>query len=153
LNAAQSHLIYAIGSADGADGIVSGLPSGQIEIMPTLAGDAQLKGTVGFGDFQLLSQYFGQAGGWDEGNFTYGSAVDLGDFQLLAENFGASSSGLSAGEISSLNGFASQFGEQLIANPEGSGFSLSSVPEPTATGLLALIGALTLRRRRVNSDN
>jgi regulation of enolase protein 1 (concanavalin A-like superfamily) len=91
-NASQSNLLYAIGYADGADGIVSGLSSGQIEIMPTLAGDATLQGNVSFGDFQLLSQYFGQSGGWDEGNFTYGSTIDFGDFQLLSQNFGQTTS-------------------------------------------------------------
>jgi hypothetical protein len=87
-NVSQSNLVYSVGYADGADGIVSGLSSGQIEIMPTLAGDATLSGTVSFGDFQLFSQYFGSSGGWDEGNFTYGSAIDFGDFQLLSQNFG-----------------------------------------------------------------
>jgi hypothetical protein len=91
-NAGQSALIYGVGYADGADGIVAGLPSGQIEIMPTLAGDAKLQGNVVFGDFQLLSQYFGQSGGWDEGNFTYGSEVNFGDFQLLSQNFGQATS-------------------------------------------------------------
>jgi hypothetical protein len=90
-NAGQSALIYSVGYADGADGIVSGLSSGQIEIMPTLAGDAMLAGAVSFGDFQLLSQYFGSSGSWDEGNFTYGSVVDFGDFQLLSQNFGQTS--------------------------------------------------------------
>jgi hypothetical protein len=84
-------LVYSVGYADGADGIVTGLSSGQIEILPTLAGDAKLQGQVVFGDFQLLSQYFGSAGSWDEGNFSYGSAVKFGDFQLLSQNFGESS--------------------------------------------------------------
>jgi hypothetical protein len=92
INAGQSALIYSIGYADGADGIVTNLSFGQIEIMPTLAGDAKLQGNVVFGDFQLLSQYFGLSGGWDEGNFTYGSVVNFGDFQLLSQNFGANSS-------------------------------------------------------------
>jgi autotransporter-associated beta strand protein len=90
-NISQSALVYSVGYADGADGIVTGLSSGQIEILPTLAGDAKLQGQVVFGDFQLLSQYFGSAGSWDEGNFSYGSAVKFGDFQLLSQNFGESS--------------------------------------------------------------
>jgi fibronectin-binding autotransporter adhesin len=147
-NLSQSALIYSIGYADGADGI-TGVPSGEIEILPTLAGDAKLQGNVVFGDFQLLSQYFGQPGSWDEGNFTYGSAVNFGDFQLLSQNFGQSASGLTAGEISSLNGFASQFGEKLIANPDGVGFSLVSVPEPATIGIFAAAGiGLIVRRRR-----
>jgi hypothetical protein len=68
--------------------------------MPTLAGDAKLQGNADFGDFQLLSQYFGQSGSWDEGNFTYGSTINFGDFQLLSQNFGQTAS-LSAGERNS----------------------------------------------------
>ncbi|HUB24840.1 MAG TPA: glucoamylase family protein [Tepidisphaeraceae bacterium] len=81
---------YALGYSDGADGLGI-VPSGQIEIMPTLLGDAKLQGNVVFGDFQLLAQYFGQTGGWDEGAFNYGSTVSFGDFQLLAQNFGDTS--------------------------------------------------------------
>jgi autotransporter-associated beta strand protein/predicted outer membrane repeat protein len=92
-NNAQSTLVYSVGYADGADGI-TGLSSGQIEILPTLAGDAKMEGNVVFWDFQLLSQYFGSAGGWDQGNFSYGSEVDFGDFQLLSQNFGSNNSAL-----------------------------------------------------------
>jgi hypothetical protein len=149
LNSSQSSLIYAIGYADGADALVSGLSSGQIEIMPTLAGDAKLQGNVVFGDFQLLSQYFGQSGGWDEGNFTYGSVIDFADFQLLAQNFGAGDGGITTSELASLNGFAARFGDELAANPNGSGFSLVSVPEPAAaTGLLMLAGLVLGRFRK-----
>jgi len=118
--------------------------------MPTLAGDAKMQGIVVFGDFQLLSQYFGDSGTtWDEGNFTYGSGTNFGDFQLLSQNFGANSSALTAGEIASLDSFAAEFGDQLIANPGGSGFSLVSVPEPASVGgLAALAVGIFIRRRR-----
>ncbi|HUB25440.1 MAG TPA: hypothetical protein VL992_08410, partial [Tepidisphaeraceae bacterium] len=79
------------------DGIVTGLNSGQIEIKPTLVGDASLDGSVTFGDFQVLAEYFGQAGGWDEGNFRYMGAVDFGDYQDLAQNFGKTAA-LAAGQ-------------------------------------------------------
>jgi len=120
-NASQSQLIYSVGYADGADGIVSGLASGQIEIRPTLAGDAKLEGNVGFGDFQVLAQYFNSPGGWDEGNFIYGTTVDFGDFQLLAQNFGASSSALMssapAGSDPQLN-LAAPLGSTVSAESE-----------------------------------
>jgi hypothetical protein len=77
-----------------ADGI-TGLSSGEIEILPTLAGDAKMQGNVVFGDFQLLSQYFGNSGTpWDEGNFSFGSETNFGDFQLLSQNFGQNASGI-----------------------------------------------------------
>jgi fibronectin-binding autotransporter adhesin len=152
LNAGQSALIYSVGYADGADGIVSGLSSGEIEILPTLAGDAKMQGNVVFGDFQLLSQYFGDSGtSWDEGNFTYGSSTNFGDFQLLSQNFGASASALTAGQLASLNSFAAQFGDGLQADSAG-GFSVVSVPEPATTGLLAVAGIGLLARKRKRSN-
>ena len=147
LNASQNQFVYGIGSADGADGIVAGISAGQIEIMPTLLGDAKLEGAVDFGDFQLLSQYFGQSGGWDEGNFTYGPTIDFGDFQLLAQNFG-SAPGFTAGELASLNGFAGAFGYRLIGNAGGVGFQVLPMPEPASVGLATAITMASLLRRR-----
>jgi hypothetical protein len=148
LDATQSKLVYAVGYADGADGLTAE-SSGQIEIVPTIAGDASLQGTVDFGDFQVLAQYFGHSGtSWDEGDFTYSGATDFGDFQLLAQDFGANSSALTAGEVASLNSFAGQFGYTLTPNADGVGFQIVSVPEPASAGLLAAGGLGLLARRR-----
>ncbi|HUB24916.1 MAG TPA: heparin lyase I family protein [Tepidisphaeraceae bacterium] len=151
LDASQSQLDYAIGYADGADGIVAGLSSGEIEIMPTLAGDAKLQGNVVFGDFQLLAEYFGRAGGWDEGNFSYFGTIDFGDFQMLAQDFGADASALTAQQIASLNSFASQFGSSLVT--DGSGFKVVSVPEPSAMAAVFLAGGFFVSRLRRKSNS
>ena len=144
---AGGNLVYAVGYADGGDG--QGIaPSGEIEILPTLAGDAELKGNVNFGDFQILAANFGKSGGWDQGNFTYGSVINFGDFQLLAGDFGANSSALTAGQIASLNSFAAAFGDKLVANPDGIGFQVASVPEPASMSLLLASSVLLARRRR-----
>jgi hypothetical protein len=147
LEASQSKLVYSVGYADSADGIAN-LPSGEIEIMPTLAGDAKLEGSVNFGDFQILAQYFGQSGGWDEGNFTYGATVDFGDFQLLAQDFGSNDSAVSSTELASLNGFAAQFGDTLVSNADGVGFQVVAVPEPASIGIAALAGVGLVARGR-----
>jgi hypothetical protein len=147
-NNTQSALIYSVGYADGSDGI-TGVPSGEIEILPTLAGDAKMQGNVVFGDFQLLSQYFGQTGTtWDEGDFTYNGTTNFGDFQLLSQNFGANASALTASQIASLNNFAESFGSELVANPDGVGFQLVSVPEPASMGLLLLASSGLFARWR-----
>src|SRR5581483_7603982 len=136
----------AVGYADGADGVVPGLAAGDELVKYTLAGDANLDGTVSFSDFQVLAENFGASGKWDQADFNYDGQTSFSDFQLLAENFGNTAS-LSAGQISSLQSFAQDFGDNLIANPSGQGFTLVAVPEPASIGLLGL-GALALLGRR-----
>jgi predicted outer membrane repeat protein len=138
-------LIYGIGYADGADGIVSGLSSGQIELKPTLMGDAKLTGTVSFGDFQLLSQYFGSSGvGWDEGNFSYGSTVNFGDFQLLSQNFGSTSA---LGALAENNTPSS--GTFAAAHPVIGGTVISGKIN-LAVGVFAPV--VSVSARRINRD-
>jgi fibronectin-binding autotransporter adhesin len=147
-NASQKKVVYSIGYADGADHLTT-VPSGEIEVLPTLAGDAKLQGNVVFGDFQVLAQYFGQSNtGWDQGDFTYSGTTNFGDYQLLAQDFGSNSSGLNAGEIASMNSFAANFGDALVPNADGVGFQVVSVPEPASIGFLGAVGLGLLGRRR-----
>ena len=64
---AASGLSYGIGYADGKDGEVAGLPSGEIEIMFTLLGDANLDGTVNSEDFTPFSANLGKNGAGTRG--------------------------------------------------------------------------------------
>jgi hypothetical protein len=81
-------LIYALGYADGKDGVVSGLASGQIEVKYTLSGDANLDGLVNGSDFNILSANFNQSiTGWDQGDFNYDGLVNASDFNDLSANF------------------------------------------------------------------
>jgi len=81
-------LVYALGYADGKDGVVSGLTSGQIEVKYTLLGDANLDGLVNGSDFNLLSANFNQSiTGWDQGDFNYDGRVNIADFNKLSANF------------------------------------------------------------------
>jgi beta-glucanase (GH16 family) len=84
---------FAVGYADGADGVVPGLPSGQIEVKWTLYGDANLDGVVNGTDFGILAANFGtQAPAWDNGDFNYDGVVNGSDFGLLSANFGKAAS-------------------------------------------------------------
>jgi hypothetical protein len=83
---------YGIGYSDGADGIVSGLTSGQFVLEPALIGDANLDGNVNIIDLQLLLANWNSPGGWDHGNFFDGAKVGIHALQALLQNFGHTSS-------------------------------------------------------------
>ncbi|MGA2442436.1 MAG: autotransporter-associated beta strand repeat-containing protein [Tepidisphaeraceae bacterium] len=134
-------LVYGVGYADGADGVVSGLSSGQIEVKYTLLGDANLDGLVNAADFTILAANFNQpVTGWDQGDFNYDGLVNAADFTDLAANFnqGVSGADVSAGDVAALDAFAQANG--LVAD----------VPEPALACIvpLAALPFLTSRRRR-----
>ncbi len=140
-------LHYGVGFADGADGVVSGLSFGEIEVKYTLLGDANLDGTVNGSDFSILAANFGLGvTNWDQGNFLYGSSVNGSDFSALAANFGQGDSGadvaVSPADVQALDAFASANGLPLP--------TIAAVPEPGCVLLLsaATTGALLRRRRK-----
>jgi arabinogalactan endo-1,4-beta-galactosidase len=140
-SAAAANPGYGLGYADGADGIVAGLSPGQIEIVYTLYGDANLDGVVNGSDFGILAANFGQqVNGWDQGDFNYDGVVNGSDFGALAANFGQEASGgavaLPSSDYAALDAFAAANG------------LLADVPEPASFGLIVLAGIGSLGRRR-----
>jgi hypothetical protein len=142
---------YAIGYANATDAAVAAdhFTAGTVVVEPAIVGDANLDGKVNFSDFQLLAASFNFTGtSWDEGNFNYGTGTNFTDFQLLAANFNDSTS-LDNAEFDSMNQLALSNGYTMTANPDGTGFTLTAVPEPASLGM---VGALTVgilaRRRR-----
>jgi autotransporter-associated beta strand protein len=132
---------YGVGYADGADNVVAGLVSGQIEVAYALYGDANLDGVVSGTDFTILVSNLGkQVTGWDKGDFNYDGVVSGSDFTALVGNLGKSASGadvvLPAADYVAIDAFAAANG--LMAD----------VPEPTTLGLLCLAAAGVLARRR-----
>jgi autotransporter-associated beta strand protein len=141
---ANSH--YAIGYADGADHVVAGLTSGQIEIKYTLLGDADLDGVVTGSDFTALVGNLGKSGRvWDQGDFEYTGSVTGSDFTDLVSNLGKSATGaavvLPASDYAAIDAFAAANG--LMAD----------VPEPASASLLLIagMGVLSRRRRSINA--
>jgi hypothetical protein len=134
-------LSYGLGYADGGDGVVAGLSSGQIEVMYTLLGDANLDGLVNGSDFNILAANFNQSiTGWDQGDFNYDGAVNAADFNELAANFNQGVSGAaSAGDVAALDAFAAANGLSL---------PISSVPEPGIAGTGLGLACLLLGRKR-----
>jgi hypothetical protein len=123
---------YGIGYADSADpGNPAGLPTGTIEIMLTLLGDANLDGIVNAIDYGIAKGNFNVGVGlyWDQGDFTYDGIENGIDMTLLAANFGQ----------------VSQAAGVLSSGPA------ALVPEPGMVAILLPIsfGLLLNRRRRV----
>ncbi|MGA2230791.1 MAG: dockerin type I domain-containing protein, partial [Tepidisphaeraceae bacterium] len=140
---------YADGNTD------SGTPAGpnQIYLRTTLAGDANLDGTVNFADLLAVAQNFNHPLGmngnpidWADGDFNYDGVVNFADLLLVAQNFNKS---LSAGQLAQLpTSFAADW---QLAQAEVQAGESNNVPEPATIGLLA-VGAtgLLARRRRAN---
>ncbi|MGD0388817.1 MAG: LamG-like jellyroll fold domain-containing protein [Tepidisphaeraceae bacterium] len=81
-------LHYGLGYADGKDGVVTSLASGQIEVMYTLLGDANLDSYVNSADLAIVETNFNQSvTGWDRGDFYYDGIVNAPDLAALAANF------------------------------------------------------------------
>ncbi len=125
---------YSVGYADGADHIVTGLSSGQIEVKYTLLGDANLDGLVTGDDFTILVGNLGKSiSGWDKGDFLYTGLVTGDDFTALVGNLGKSANGadvvLPAADYVAIDAFAA-----------ANGLTLPSVPEPATIGLMVLGG-------------
>jgi hypothetical protein len=129
---AASGFSYGIGYADAADGAVAGLPLGEIEIMFTLLGDANLDGTVNSEDFTPLSANLGQNGAWDQGDFNYDGTVNSEDFTPFSHN------------LSQTAVLAAQEGALETAD----GINSTNVPEPMSAGMMVMAGLGVMRRRR-----
>ncbi len=142
---------YALGWADGAEGVVSGLTSGQIEVKYTLLGDALLNGSVTGNDFTILvgnlNKSFlpnGNPVGWDDGDFEYSGSVNGNDFTDLVSNLNKSATlgdvQVPAGVWAAVDAYAAANGITLTGE--------DSVPEPGAAILLLPAGVLFLSRQR-----
>jgi len=140
--AAANAKSYGIGYADAADpGNPAHLASGQIEVMYTLLGDANLDGKVNGTDFNILATNFNTGGdSWDQGDFTYDGKVNGSDFNLLAQNFNQGAS--QAADMAALQALEVAYG-----------FTTGSiaVPEPASAAILVMTGMGILRRRRRTS--
>jgi hypothetical protein len=130
-----------VGYADGADGVVAGLPAGQEPVKLTRIGDVNLDGTVGFADLLALAQHYGESSAkWDRGDLNYDGTVGFDDLLLLAQNYGAT---LSVADFA-------RFNPPLGSDIQGAS---GEVPEPGKALPLVLTSGLFARRRNTRSIN
>jgi hypothetical protein len=137
--------------------------SGTVTIGYVLAGDANMDGTVGLADFNILSANYGESGkDWQQGDFNYDGTVGLQDFNILAANYGDTIGeqpeiGLAgqtiAEEFQPLLEFAATHDElpqvEAILAARGIDVNYTPVPETSSLVVAAGVGASLARRRTV----
>ena len=148
-SAAAGSATYAVGYGDGKDGTVSGLSSGNLEVLETYLGDANLDDKVDGTDLAILASHFGGTSGpynWDQGDFSYDGGVDGTDLAILASHFG-DGTGMSAAVASET--FQTDLTTDEHLYPAfAAAVAVDGVPEPTVLSLAGLGVAGTLLRRR-----
>jgi len=78
---------YAVGYADSTE--LTSIASGNVEVMYTLAGDANLDGKVNFNDFSILQNNYGQIGtDWSQGDWKHCGATNFVDLSCLENRYG-----------------------------------------------------------------
>lgn len=141
---AHSESGYAVGYADGKDGVVPGLAANQIELKFTLLGDATLSGTVNLEDLEIVEANLGKhVSSWDEGDFNGNGVVDFTDLADVLLNYGKTDTAVAAEAMPAVSygtAMASErFSPAVIVRGE--------VPEPASVGMLVVwIAALSGRR-------
>ncbi len=109
-------------------------------VRPTLLGDTNLDGSVGFPDLLALARnYSGSTDQWSRGDFDYNGTVGFADLLALARNYGTSLSAAGAFVLNPNADFAADWA-----------LALSMVPEPATLALVSGISVLALRRSRSN---
>ncbi|MGA2230225.1 MAG: autotransporter-associated beta strand repeat-containing protein, partial [Tepidisphaeraceae bacterium] len=151
--AADSPGLFSVGYADGSRDPGSPAQPNQILVKFTLAGDANLDGTVNFSDLLVVAQNFnrsvdasGNPVDWADGDFDYDGVVNFSDLLIVAQNFNKT---LGSSELALLpSSFAADW---QLADAEVNATRTSNVPDPGAIAApLLLAGALLARRGRVS---
>lgn len=119
-----------------------------VTLTDTLMGDANADGTVNFTDLGAVLQNYSLSGkNWSQGEFSGGGTVNFSDLGSILQNYT-----LSVGAAPSVIAGSAA----LLADPaavsllEAHGFTVTpaAVPEPASLGILGMIGAGMLARRR-----
>lgn len=152
--AANTAASYAIGYAEASQvlGAAGGTWNGvtvdgtALLLKETYFGDANLDGKVNADDFALADKGMATnlatgSARWTDGDFNYDGSVTSADFLLMDTAFAQHGGALSP---EFLAGREAEFGEAYVNS------LIAAVPEPTSLGLVGIMGAgLLARRRRV----
>jgi hypothetical protein len=143
--AAGNPSLLSVGYADGNTDSGTAAAPNQLVIKYTLAGDANLAGTVNFNDLVAVVQNFNKSGtDWAHGNFSYGASTNFGDLVAVVQNFNKT--------LNSAGSSGDQLGGSTAPLDENQSIQSTDVqlPEPThsALALASVAVFLSTRRRR-----
>jgi hypothetical protein len=136
--------ILSVGYVDGNSDSGTVAAPNTVMIKLTLAGDANLDGSVDFNDLLAVGQHLNTSGNdWAEGNFNYlgNGAVSFNDLAILGQNLNKS--------IGALGSSADEVGGTTLPLGESTSIqNTTAVPEPCGMLLAAVLGGGLLRARR-----
>jgi autotransporter-associated beta strand protein len=114
-------------------------------VMYTYGGDANLDGKINIDDYGRIDSNVGRSGsvfGWYNGDFNYDGKINIDDYGIIDGNIGAQGAPIPT----ILPASSATGGGGLVDRVTPGG--VLAVPEPGGIGLVAIIGAGLLRRRR-----
>jgi hypothetical protein len=126
----QSAPLLSLGYADGNRDTGTPAIANQVLIKLTLAGDANLDGTVNFNDLDVVGRRLNTSGNdWASGNFNYdpNGAVNFNDLDIIGQNLNRM-----------LGGSEAAVAENIAM----------ALPEPGAAGIIIAGAAVLVARRR-----
>jgi hypothetical protein len=112
----------------------TGTPTAGTTTVKAGLGDANLDGNVAFEDLVALAQNYDTKGkSWFQGDFDLDNQVNFNDLVLLAQNYGL--------PVPASGTFSASFESDMAA-------AFAQVPEPAALGLVGLVAAGLMGRRK-----
>jgi hypothetical protein len=139
--AASTSPLLSVGYADGNTDSGTPATANQLVVKFTLAGDANLDGTVNFNDLDVVGRRLSTSGNdWANGNFNYdpNGAVNFNDLDIIGQNLNKT-----------INGSGESLGGTILPLGQAVGVANTIVtPEPGCLALATIAATSLLARRR-----
>jgi hypothetical protein len=131
-----------------------------VNIVDAVAGDANGDGTVNFSDLSLVTSHYNTVNtNWTQGNFLFytqssaDTTINFSDLSLVTSHYNTTFNGAFPNDVDIPADQALLNDPQAVALLQSVGLTAvpAAVPEPVSAGMLGVLGAATLMRRRNRS--